>query len=873
MRDRKLGFSGWWGLLTLLVLIGCSGGSKSVTKDGVEQGDVTAPEDAAGTGDVGAGELPDFTAPDVLSDAKEIFQECQPGEGCFLDPCNDNGDCLSGLCVEHMGEKVCTQFCVEECPQGWSCQQISLGGSDLLFACVSKAPVLCRPCVDDLDCLSAGGNQDGCVDYGPDGNFCGAGCGADQACPDGYACQEVESVLGVLSSQCVPQDGLCACTETAMLEGADTICQVTNEFGTCNGIRFCAKDGLTDCDAAIPAQESCNGQDDDCDGQVDEVDCDDGNPCTQDSCDSEEGCQHAPLDGLQCDDGSACTENDECAAGLCVGQAIDCDDGNVCTDDWCDPGDGCVHGNSNEECDDGDPCTVGDQCKQGVCAGTGVPCDCVTNSDCADLEDGNLCNGTLYCDTSKVPFQCRVVEESIVVCPDPEGLDAACQKAVCEPGSGACKVVAAKEGATCTDGDTCTLGDLCVEGACVGQLPLNCDDGNPCTIDSCDPLSGCKHAAQEGACDDGNACTVNDACAAGKCKGTATLDCDDDNVCTKDTCDPLSGCLHLANTAPCDDGDACTVGDLCADKACVPGPAADCDDGNVCTDDSCDPATGCQHAANTAACDDNNSCTKGDHCVAGKCVGEAVVQCDDGNPCTDDLCSVNLGCSHVVNTAPCDDGNACTVGDTCGEGACQPGTAPLDCDDDNVCTDDSCDPESGCQHAANTAPCDDGNFCTASDLCEGGKCTSKEPVDCDDDNVCTTDLCSPLTGCVHIKNGLPCTDGNACTVGDLCVDGACVGQLPLPCNDGNPCTDDSCDPDSGCQFEANSLPCDDGNVCSVDDTCFQGWCKGTGTLECDDGNVCTTDYCKPASGCVNVANNVGVLCSGDACQSGTGKLK
>jgi subtilisin family serine protease len=47
--------------------------------------------------------------------------------------------------------------------------------------------------------------------------------------------------------------------------------------------------------------------------------------------------------------------------------------------------------------------------------------------------------------------------------------------------------------------------------------------------------------------------------------------------------------------------------------------AGGCDDGNPCTDDVCDPATGCQHAANTASCSDGSECTLADQCNSGRC--------------------------------------------------------------------------------------------------------------------------------------------------------------------------------------------------------------------------------------------------------------
>ncbi len=71
--------------------------------------------------------------------------------------------------------------------------------------------------------------------------------------------------------------------------------------------------------------------------------------------------------------------------------------------------------------------------------------------------------------------------------------------------------------------------------------------------------------------------------------------------------------------------------------------------------------------------------------------------CSDGNPCTDDVCNLGLGCEFPTNTDPCDDGDACTDGDVCAGGACQPG-GPLDCDDGDPCTTDSCDESTGCMH-------------------------------------------------------------------------------------------------------------------------------------------------------------------------------
>ena len=97
------------------------------------------------------------------------------------------------------------------------------------------------------------------------------------------------------------------------------------------------------------------------------------------------------------------------ASGKCQsGKPLKCDDGNICTDDVCQPQNGCVYLANQAGCDDGNGCTIGDICAETACvSGTNI-CQCATDADCAGAEDNNLCNGTLVCETSAVPYQCVV---------------------------------------------------------------------------------------------------------------------------------------------------------------------------------------------------------------------------------------------------------------------------------------------------------------------------------------------------------------------------------------------------------------------------------------------------------------------------------
>ncbi|MCO4760729.1 MAG: lamin tail domain-containing protein [Myxococcales bacterium] len=59
-------------------------------------------------------------------------------------------------------------------------------------------------------------------------------------------------------------------------------------------------------------------------------------------------------------------------------------------------------------------------------------------------------------------------------------------------------------------------------------------------------------------------------------------------------------------------------------------------------------------------------------------IGGCPANCDDDNPCTDDLCNDGV-CSNAANKATCDDGDPCTGGDKCNGGSCKAGA--------NTCTD------------------------------------------------------------------------------------------------------------------------------------------------------------------------------------------
>ena len=132
----------------------------------------------------------------------------------------------------------------------------------------------------------------------------------------------------------------------------------------------------------------------------------------------------------------------------------------------------------------------------------------------------------------------------------------------------------------CDDGKFCNGAETCdpASGCLPGTAP-DCSDNIDCTIDFCnEETDRCEHSPDDDFCDDYDVCNGIEICdpASGCLPGTS-LDCDDKDPCTIDSCDPIEGCIHTA--IDCDDGDPCTI-DECINGRCVhtqiPGCGCDC---------------------------------------------------------------------------------------------------------------------------------------------------------------------------------------------------------------------------------------------------------------------------------------------------------
>ena len=751
------------------------------------------------------------------------------------------------------------------------------------------------------------------------------------ACDDGNPCTANDICK---AGECVGGANACECA-------ADGDCLKYDDGDACNGTLYCdTATSPATCRVVSASKVTCPLTDDQCSTQqcepasgacvaipaVTGKPCNDGDPCTVESDCQGGACVAGSASWCQCDKSADCAAFDD--DNLCNG-TLYCDktvfpylcalapasvvvcpplgDG-TCAVHVCNPADGQCADQPLADglaCDDGDPCTTGDACDTGTCAGGTDTCACGDDTDCEAQEDGDLCNGVLFC--NKQTAKCELNPKTVITCPSAG--DSACTKNTCNPITGTCALTALKNGSICDDADGCTSGDICLQGSCSpGKNTCLCGDDSDCVAkddgDLCNGVLFCNLAS--------GACELNPA-------SVVTCPTVGDTACAKAVCLPAAGtcalaarvnvtqtCSGSAGEAPkctwqlkakgeagdpgpfaCDDADPCTQGDTCASDSCQSGSFtctcqsdSDClaeDDGDLCngvpfcdksanpptckpnpativtcptvdnTDclvNSCTAKTGlCALApvVNGSVCEDGNDCTKGDVCIYGKCeTGANVCECQNHADCLakddGDLCNGVPFCDKSGPLPKCVPNPASVV--FCAKGQ------------DTACQKNLCDPGLGLckvQPVAEGEPCDDGSLCTDASACEQGDC-SGEAKDCDDGDACTSDSCEAKKGCVQPPSG--------------------------QCDDGNACTQDACDPKTGqCAFDQaaqTGKPCDaDDSGCTVNDACDAGTCVAGSLITCAvPAKPCEHAIClgkgAVAFECVVVAKAEGAVCEDDA---------
>ncbi len=137
-----------------------------------------------------------------------------------------------------------------------------------------------------------------------------------------------------------------------------------------------------------------------------------------------------------------------------------------------------------------------------------------------------------------VPLACEGV-------PVPECLPSGpCKTSSWDLPAGRCVEAPISDGTGCQVSDVCLLDPTCHAGRCEGRL-RGCDDGDPCTADTCHPLVGCQHLGP--------------------------ITCPGAGPCRVGQCVSGLGCalVDAVDGTPCGQARSCTLADVCIAGACV----------------------------------------------------------------------------------------------------------------------------------------------------------------------------------------------------------------------------------------------------------------------------------------------------------------
>jgi hypothetical protein len=642
----------------------------------------------------------------------------------------------------------------------------------------------------------------------------------------------------------------------------------TSGVGICQvGRVACVNGSPTVSPEKLPAPETCDGVDNDCNGRTDEAFdfANDPNHCGQcgKQCAAGESCRQGACTAPVTDAGFSCgTPLSECSGTFgpfCTNLASDFRNCGSC----------------------GKTCAAGQVCTAGTCAGgsTGTP-------DAGTPTDGGTsitCQAPSQACTGPAGQYCARVQSDVNncgacgrVCPagntcsagacvdlDECALGAArCSpKATCTnvPGSFICTCAAgyAGDGLTCLDVDECAAGtSLCspdatcknTEGsyACACESGfvgdgLSCGDIDECAVNPspCDVNAGCFNTpgAFRCACNPGFTGTGQSgdcACPAGQ---LACSSADGLSSCVDTAVDPLhcGGC-----------GKACPAGGACRNGSCVLPPATlnvTLGGSGVGVVKSTPAGINCG-AACSASFPDGTSVT------LTATAGSSSTFVGWGGDCatagTQATCTVTASGIRTVEAMFRLEGGTdggTSGGTDGGSSACPPGQVVCASTKGTFCADLAADSQ-------NCGSC--GNTCAAGSACINATCVAPQPPDGGTAGPDCPENTTPASpgGCSTATGGAVCID----TQWDSFNCGSCGNVCPQ----GQSCSNGNCRPDTGISCDPLTLPCNglEGTICinPLDDVLNCGAC----------GNVCANGFTCRQSTCVQASTQtLTVLRDGD----------
>lgn len=626
------------------------------------------------------------------------------------------------------------------------------------------------------------------------------------------------------------------------------------------------------------------------------------NPCRPGTCNAEKTCEYAVLDGVAASD-SVQTPADcktvFCTAGVAAEQPDNADfvnDGNSCTSD------ACVNGvSTNEPLPDGSTCMQGP--KSGTCKNNTCQIACVTNTDC---DDNNPCTEE-FCNSAvslctftsldgvptpgaapmagdcKVQFCVAGVDSVLNDDGDIQDDSNPCTTDVCNNGTSEHNPVPERQ--LCVPGqtDVCSAAGVCVQcvvaADCVNIVESECEKrscvNNQCQIayqgntTLASPVlqttKDCKRVVCSGMAtpltvvinddadlpDDGNPCT-KDVCTAGTPTNPAeaqNLNCGGTQVC-----DGMGKCVGCTAASQCPG-----IDDFCQSRTCI---------NNVCGKSFTPNGTDLDMGQVTGDC-------KVRECDGAGNEKTSVLTTDvpvDGNPCTNDVCSItgvpsnpfsaiNTSCSVGANDA-CDGSGNCkkSLGKACG-GATE--CVSTFCAD-GVCCNNACTNDCrACNQNGSMGMC--GNVPKNTD--DGG-CTGPT-ISCNNDGTCDKEI------------GGSCGNSNECLNGNCrdnyCCDSGCSGMCQACSSGKTGGMNGTCgpvlagtDPDNECASEAQNT-CGRTGFCGGGSTC-QLYAMGTNCgdmLSCTGSTQTNADTCNGTGMCIDGGTTScgAFVCMGTMCQS------